>query len=93
MNKLKRNYWRCGNSIGLFFVLLFAICFAWFFIHPVEQDLHVQMFKLSFFGYSGMNFVSFVLGAIQVYVWAYIFVGLWSLVGCCSKDGECCKRK
>jgi len=84
-----------ANHVGFFFVLLFAVCFAWYFIHPVEQEMHLAMFRVSFFGFSGMNFLSFVYGAIQVYIWAYIFVGLGYLVslvcGCC-KNGKCeCK--
>ncbi|MBT3948861.1 hypothetical protein HOF40_02120 [Candidatus Parcubacteria bacterium] len=81
-----------ANHIGFFFVLLFVVCFAWYFIHPVEQEMHLAMFRMSFFGFSGMNFVSFVLGAIQVYVWGYILVGLgylMSLVCGCCKKGKC----
>ncbi len=82
-----------ANYLGMFFVLLLIVCFAWYFIHPVEQELHMAMLKMSFFGFTGMNFVSFILAAIQVYIWAYILVGLASLVslvtGC--KKGKCCK--
>ena len=82
-----------ANKIGLFFVLLFAVCFAWYFIHPVEQEMHLAMFQMSFFGFEGMNFLSFVLGAIQVYIWGYILVGLGYLVSMvgCGKSGKCCK--
>ncbi|PIR77116.1 MAG: hypothetical protein COU30_04225 [Candidatus Magasanikbacteria bacterium CG10_big_fil_rev_8_21_14_0_10_38_6] len=83
------NIWRCSNSIGLFLVILYVICFAWYFIHPVEQEMHMQMFRLSYFGWSGMNVGSFILGAIQTYIWGYIGVGIWHLVGCCMKYGTC----
>jgi len=89
MKNLKCGYWKCSNSVGLFFVLLFVICFAWFYINPAEQDLHMRLFKLSFFGYTGMNLVSFLLGAVQAYIWAYIGIGVWSLVGCCHKSDKC----
>ncbi|MBU0667700.1 hypothetical protein KJ951_01180 [Patescibacteria group bacterium] len=88
------DYWKCANAVGLFLVALFVICFAWYFIRPVEQELHMQMMKLSFFGFEDMSVVSFILGAIQSYVWGYIVVGLWTLVGCCIKPGKggggCC---
>jgi hypothetical protein len=83
------NYWRCANRIGLFLAILFVICFSWFYIHPVEPDLHLRMLRLSFFGFTDMNVSSFVLGAIQSYIWAYIGVGVWQLVGCCFKAGQC----
>jgi len=91
------NFWKCGSAVGLFLVALFVVCFAWYFIHPVEQTLHMQMFKLSYFGFEEMNASGFVLGAIQTYIWGYVAVGLWHLVGCCMKSGKgsdsgCCKN-
>ena len=85
------SYWKCANRIGLFLVILFVVCFLWYYIHPVEQTLHLKLFKMSFFVFSGMNFGSFILGAIQTYIWAYIGVGIWQLVGCCVKAGKCDK--
>ena len=66
-----------ANRLGLFLVSLFIICFIWFYVRSVEPVLHAQLFKLTFFGHSGMNAVSFVTGAIQSYVWGYIFIGIW----------------
>lgn len=79
------SYWRAANHVGLFLVVLFVICFSWYFIRPVEQDLHFRLLKLSFFGYDGMNLMSFILGAIQSYIWGYIFVGICYLTGCSHK--------
>lgn len=89
------NYWKCANRIGLFLVILYVICFAWYFINPAEQATHLQMFKFSYLGFNGMDFVSFLSGAVQTYIWAYIGLGVWQVVGCChksgtSKDGKCC---
>ena len=73
-------YWRQANQLGLFFIALFVICFLWFYARSVEKELHVQLFRLAFLGFSGMNFLGFILGAIQSYVWGYIFVGIWRTV-------------
>ncbi len=81
----KCNYWKCANSIGLFLVILFAICFFWYFMRPIEQDLHLRLFKMAFLGFNNMNPLSFIFGAIQTYIWAYIGVGIWYLIGCCYK--------
>ncbi len=91
-HKPKCGYWRCSNAVGLFLAILFIICFAWLYINPVEADLHLRLFKLSFLGFSGINFVSFIFGLIQSYIWAYIGVGIWMLVGCCFKSGKDCQR-
>ncbi len=77
------NYWRCANSIGLLLVIFFAVCFFWYYIRPVEQDLHLRLFKMAYLGFNGMNFWGFILGAIQSYLWGYIGVGALQLVRCC----------
>lgn len=79
----KSSYWQYANRVGLFLVVLFVICFAWYYIRPVEQELHLKLLKLSFFGFNGMNLISLILGAIQSYIWGYIAVGVLRLVGCC----------
>jgi len=68
-------------KLGLFFVLLFTVCFLWYYLIPVEKILHESLFKLSFLGFTGMNILSFLLGAIQSFFWAYIFYGLWKISG------------
>lgn len=91
MSHTKCNFWKCSNAIGLFLVALFAVCFAWYFIHPVEQEMHLAMFRMFYLGFEEMNFAGFVLGTIQTYFWGYLGVALWTLVGCCMKGGDCCK--
>lgn len=83
-NKKGYSYIHVANHVGLFFMVLYAICFAWYFVMPAERELHMAMFKMSFFGFMGMDALSFLYGLIQVYVWAYIFVGAWKLVGKCN---------
>lgn len=91
------NFWRCANTVGLFLVILFVMCFAWYYIRPVEQELHLKLFKMSFLGFSKMDTTGFILGAIQTYLWGYVGVGIWTLIGCCIKPGEgagsCCNSK
>lgn len=86
-------FWRCGHKIGLFLVVLFVLCFLWYFFRPVEQVLHLGLLKISFIGYTGMNFSSFLAGFVQSYIWGYIGVGIWMLVGCCMKRGSKCDTK
>lgn len=90
MGNGKCSYLKCANRIGLFLAILFALCFVWYFIRPVGQEIHLAMFRMSYFGFSGMNLTSFIFGAVQTYIWAYIILGIWRLVGCCPK--KCCKE-
>ena len=76
----KTNYLRQANRLGLFFIVLFIICFLWFYLRDTEKELHEQLFKLTFISFSGMNLGGFILGAIQSYIWGYIFIGLWQTV-------------
>lgn len=87
------NYWRCAHHIGLFLAVLFVLCFFWGFIHPVEPAFHLSSLRLAFFGFSGFNLLSFILGLIQSYIAAYIGVGIWYLVGCCFNRTESCEHK
>lgn len=68
-----------AHHIGIFFVLLFTICVIWYYLRPVEQDLHLNLFKLAFFGFEEMNITGMILGAVQAYLWAYVGLGLWKI--------------
>lgn len=79
------SYWKCANRVGLFFLIIFVICFAWYFINTAEREAHLAMWRIAFLGLQEMNFAGFILGAIQTYIWAYIVVGAWYLVSCGHK--------
>lgn len=51
--------------------------------------MHLASLRLAFWGFDGMNWLSFILGAIQVYVWAYVLTGLWCLTHCCGCGNKC----
>lgn len=78
---------RFANRLGIFLALLFAVCFVWFYVRPIEQDLHLNMFRMAYFGFEEMSFVSFLAGAVQSYLWAYVGVALWRLAGLSFKKG------
>ena len=77
-----KDCFKLGNHVGIFLTLLFVLCFFWYWIHPVQQQLHLQVLESVFFGYDGMNIGSFILGLIQSYIWGYILSALWCLSGC-----------
>ena len=72
-------YLKQSHKIGIFIALLFVVCYIWFFINPDGRILHKELFRLSFLGFQEMNFVGFILGLIQSYIWGYIAVGVWKL--------------
>jgi len=77
-----QNFWKLGTKIGLFFIIIFITCFAWYFIRGGNTELlqlHNNLLAITFFGWSGMNLASFILGLIQSFIWGYIAVALWRL--------------
>jgi hypothetical protein len=89
MCNCKKEYPKCANKIGLFFLVIYILCFIWYFVNPAERELHLKLWQIMFLGFSGMNVLSFIYGAVQTYIWAYIVVGVWKLVCCCC--GGCKK--
>lgn len=79
-----------GNNVGLFLVVLFVLCFIGYYLKPM-QELHLQLLQLMFFGFSGMNVLSFILGAVQAYIFGYILCAIWCLTGCCCWGEKCDK--
>jgi len=72
-------YLKQSHKIGIFIALFFVVCFFWFFINPGGSVLHKEFFRLSFIGFQEMNFVGFILGLVQSYIWGYIVVAIWEL--------------
>ena len=81
MNNQNYTYLKIANRIGIFLVTLFIICFLWYYIRPVEQELHLKLFRLVYLGFGGMDLSDFILGIIQTYIWAYIIVAIYGLIG------------
>ncbi len=81
MNNQNYTYLKIANRTGIFLVTLFIICFLWYYIRPVEQELHLKLFRLAYFGFGGMGLSDFILGIIQTYIWAYIIVAIYGLIG------------
>lgn len=82
----KGKFLKMANKVGLFFVAMAILCGLWYYIMPVEKDLHFKLWQMSFLGFTGLNFLSVILVLIQSYIWGYIVVGVWHLVNMC-----CCK--
>lgn len=79
---------RFANRLGIFLALLFAVCFAWFAIRPVAQDLHLQLFRMAYLGFEEMNLTAFIWGAAQSYLWAYVGVALWQVAALITRKGK-----
>lgn len=96
MDNCSCSTWKFGHRVGLFFVGLLLLCFAWYGIHVSGRGLHFQFFQASFLWFKGIDTVSIILASIQTYIWGYIVVGVWALSGCCGKGkkndhgGSCC---
>ncbi len=83
--KDSHNYLNNSLTIAVFLVFLFIICFGWFYIQPVENELHQDLLRLTYLGWSGMNLPSFFLGVIQSFLWGFIFTAVWNMSKLLSK--------
>ena len=75
-------YWLWANRVGLFFVFATIVCYLWtwlFVSNAVLLQLYHQIMQLSVLGWTGFNWSSILLSLIQVYIWGYVGVALWSL--------------
>jgi len=77
--KHNNGYVKMSHHVGIFIVMLWVLCFLWYYVQPAERAFHMQFFRVSFYGFTGMNPMSFISAAVQSYVWGYVFVGLWVL--------------
>ncbi|MBT4516533.1 MAG: hypothetical protein HOC78_01415 [Candidatus Komeilibacteria bacterium] len=92
MENHKPNFMHIAHKLSMLFMLLFIICFAWYWINPVQQELHLSLMKLHFFAFSGMNVVSFISGLVQSFIWGHIVAALF-LISIKACKGKCCKPK
>lgn len=79
------SYLKNSIAIAIFLVFLFIICFVWFYIQPVENELHQDLLRLTYLGWSGMNLFSFFLGVIQSFLWGFVFTAVWNMSKLLSK--------
>ena len=95
MHGIHCHSWKSAHHVGLFLVFAFVVCFAWYFINPASNELHLALLRLSILGFNQANTSGFILGVIQSYIWGYIIAGIWFLAGCCTKpctSKTCCKK-
>jgi len=80
-----------GHHLGIFLALVFILSFIWYWIHPVQQQLRMDILQLLFFGFQEMDLASFISGLVQSYIWGYIFMVLYCISSFCACG--CCKKK
>lgn len=92
MDCCKKSFSKKGMFFGNVFALLFVLCFFWYYAVGADyQKLYVDLHKMSFMWFSGMNFASFVSGLAQAYIFGWIValaVKVSSMCCGCCKD-EC----
>lgn len=94
MTSSKCDYKHIAIPAGLLLAVIYIICYFWGYTNddPAVQELHLNLLKLSFLGFSGLNGLSFFLGLIQSFIWGLI-VGAVFYLGyrhCpCESCGAC----
>jgi len=71
-----------SKGFALFGGIAFIACFLWSYTigDTALHSLHVDMFRMSFFAFSGINIASFIAGLIQSILWGLI--SGWALAKC-----------
>lgn len=74
MGCCKKSFAQRGLFWGVLFAILFVLCFLWYFAikAPVLQELYLNLHRMSFLWFSGMNFASFVSGLVQSFIFGWI---------------------
>ena len=72
-----------GLVLSAFFVLGYIVDFFWAYtLSGRMQELYLDLLRISFLNFSGLDAVSFISALVQVYVWAWIiaivFGWLWN---------------
>lgn len=67
-----------GHQLGIFILLAYIVCMIWYAIHPEMRELHLDIFRLTFLGFSEMNVISIAFGAVQSYLWGHVGIFLWN---------------
>ncbi|MCF7844582.1 MAG: hypothetical protein K9M03_02020 [Kiritimatiellales bacterium] len=61
-------------ALAIIAVTIFGICFFWgsFLSDPALKDLHMNLMRVCFPGFSGMTLGGFINGSIQSIVWGLV---------------------
>jgi hypothetical protein len=92
----KKSFAQRGLFWGALFAIFYVLCFIWYFAikAPALQELYLNLHRLSFVWWNGMDAVSFVSGLVQAFIWGWIvMIAIWAahqICGCCKgKDEKC----
>ena len=79
MMNSKCDYKHMAVPLGLMFALLYFVFYFWSYTvtEPAVKELHINLLKLVFFWFNGLNGISFLLGLIQSFVWGLIVAALF----------------
>lgn len=75
---------KVGWALSWSLVAAFVICMLWVFTNSEAEirQLHINLLKVAFLWFRGMDFWSWVSGLIQSFAWGWIiaaiFVPIWN---------------
>ena len=88
---MKTSFVPHASRVGLFIIILYALCLIWPAVFPYEADVlaqHLLSLKLVFPGFQGFGIGSIIWGGILSFV--YGFAGAWI---CHALHHDCCRSK
>ncbi|HBV57814.1 MAG TPA: hypothetical protein DEB73_00895 [Candidatus Magasanikbacteria bacterium] len=90
MGCCKKSFGKNGMFFAVLFALLYVLCFFWYYTISDAglKELYMNMHRMSFMWFSGMNFASFISGLVQVYILGWVVALAIKIAGLCC---GCCK--
>lgn len=69
-----KNLNRHAAHVGVFFVIIYAICLSWRFVLGIQpaQDLHELALKVAFPGFQGYDAASIIWGGVLSFVYGFL---------------------
>lgn len=98
MGCCKKSFGKKGMFFGNIFALLFVLCFFWYYAVGEDfQKLYMDLHRMSFLWFKGMDFASFVSGLVQAYILGWIVALVIKIAcmscGCCKDEGKMEEKK
>ena len=71
-----------GATLAGLGAVAYIVCHFWGYVVPADlQQLHMDLLRMSFIGWTGMNVQSFVLGIVQSAIWSWLIGAAFAIIG------------
>lgn len=75
------DYKHLAIPLAMVFSAMFVVAYFWGYTtdDPAVRQLHLNLLKLVFLGFNGINGLSFFLGLVQSFIWGLVAAAIFYL--------------